>query len=87
VRELEALARRELEAWAEVESLIEQKQARLHDDAVAILIKLRDLAQYQGEEVASQKRINHLHEKYSRRSGLIRRLRNAGCIDRSVRHL
>lgn len=81
VRELEALARRESEAWAEVESLIEQMQSRPYDDAVVLLIKLRDLARYQGEEVTFQTRINHLYERYSRRSGLIRRLRNAGLYE------
>jgi hypothetical protein len=78
VRELEALARRELEAWAEVESLIEQMQARSYDDAVALLVKLHDLARHQGEEAAFQAGIDHLSEKYSRRSSLIRRMRNAG---------
>jgi len=58
---LEALARGGAEAWAEAESLIEQIQARPYDEAVALLVRLRDLAQYQGEEVAFQGRINHIH--------------------------
>jgi len=78
IRELEALVRREPEAWAEVELLIEQMQARPYDDAVVILIKLRDLARYRGEEAAFQARIGHFCEKYSRRSSLIRRLSDAG---------
>jgi hypothetical protein len=75
------LARREPEAWAEVESLIEQMQARPYDDAVALLIKLRDLARHQGEEAVFQVRINHLYQKYSRRSALIRRMRDAGLYE------
>jgi hypothetical protein len=78
IRELEALARRETETWAEVESLIEQMQAKPYDEAVRLLVKLRDLAEYQGEKAAFQQRLNHIYEKYSRRSGLLRRLRDAG---------
>ena len=81
VRELEALARRESEAWAEVEVLIEQMQARPYDDAVALLVKLHDLARHQGEEAAFQTRISHLYQKYSRRSSLIRRMRDAGLYE------
>ena len=82
IRELEGLARQEPETWAEVESLIEQMQARPYDDAVALLVKLRDLARHQGEEAAFQARINHLYQKYSRRSSLIRRMCDAGLYER-----
>ncbi len=78
VQELEALARREAEAWAEVESLIEQMQAKPYDEAVQILVQLRNLAEYRGEEAVFQQRLNYIHEKYSRRPGLLRRLRDAG---------
>lgn len=81
IQELEALARREAETWAEVESLIEQMQSRPYDEAVALLVRLRDLAQYRGEEAAFQARINHIYRQYSRRSGLIRRLRDAGLYE------
>jgi hypothetical protein len=81
VRDLEALARREAETWAEVETLIGQMQPKPYDEAVALLVKLRDLAQYRGEEATFQARINHIHQRYSRRSGLIRRLRNAGLYE------
>lgn len=77
IRELEALAKREAETWGQVESLIEQMQSKPYDEAVALLIKLRDLAQYREEEANFQARINTIYERYSRRSGLIRRLRDA----------
>ena len=57
-------------------------QARPYDDAVALLVKLRDLARHQGEEAAFQARINHLYQKYSRRSSLIRRMCDAGLYER-----
>jgi hypothetical protein len=78
IRELEALARQEVEVWAELESLIEQMRANAYDEAVRLLVRLRDLAEYQGEESAFQQRLNRIYEEYSRRSGLLRRLREAG---------
>lgn len=77
IRDLEALAERETEVWADVESLIERKQAKPYDHAVSLLVRLRKLAEYQGEEDAFQQRIDQLHEQYSRRSGLQRRMRDA----------
>jgi hypothetical protein len=78
IQELKALAKREAEAWAEVESLIEQMQAKPYDEAVQLLVKLRNLAEYRGEEAVFQQRLNHIHEKYSRRPSLLRRLRDVG---------
>lgn len=78
IRELEALAERESETWTEVFALIEQMQAKPYAKAVRLLGKLRDLAEYQGEEAAFQQRLNGLYEQYSRRSALLQRLREAG---------
>jgi hypothetical protein len=78
LRELEALAKREAEAWAEVESLIEEKKAKPYDEAVRLLVKLRDLAKHRGEEEAFQQRVSDFYKRYSRRPGLLERLRNAG---------
>jgi len=78
IRELEALAKRESETWTEIFALIERMQAKPYAEAVRLLGKLRDLAEYQGEEAAFQQRLNRIYEQYSRRSGLLRRLREAG---------
>jgi hypothetical protein len=78
IRGLEALAARESETWAEVFDLIERMQGKAYDEAVELLGKLRDLAEYQGEEGAFQQRLNGIYEQYSRRSGLLRRLGEAG---------
>ncbi len=72
------MAKREAEAWAEVESLIEQMQSKPYDDAVQLPIKLRNLAEYREEEAVFQQRLNYIYEKYSRRPSLLRRLRDAG---------
>jgi uncharacterized Zn finger protein len=74
---LEALAAREGETWAEVEALIEKMQARSYDEAVQLLVRLRDLARYQGKESVFQQRLNGIYERYSRRPALLDRLRRA----------
>jgi len=78
IRKLEALAKRESETWTQVFALIEQKKAKPYDQAVRLLVQLRDLATYQGEEAAFQQRLNRIYEQYSRLSALLRRLRDAG---------
>jgi hypothetical protein len=80
IAELEALAQRGDAVWDEVDALIQQGQAKPYDEAVRLLRRLRDLAEYQGRTVAFQKRLNRIHDEYSRRSALMRRLRNAGLL-------
>jgi hypothetical protein len=81
IQELNALAERESETWSEVFDLIEQKQSKPYDEAVRLLVRLRDLARYQGNEAAFQEQINRIYRQYSRRSGLLRRLREAGLYE------
>lgn len=78
LRELEALAGRQAEVWAKVEALIEEKKAEPYEEAVRLLVNLRDLAKHQGEEVAFQQQVNGIYERYGRRPGLLDRLRKAG---------
>lgn len=78
IQKLEALAKREAEAWAEVGSLIGQMQAKPYDDAVQLLVELRELAAYGGDEVVFQQRLSHIYGRYSRRPALLRRLHDAG---------
>ena len=78
IRELEALAEREAEVWTEVDSLIERMQPRPYDDAVSRMVRLRELAEYQGEEEAFQQRIDEIYRRYDRRPSLQGRMRDAG---------
>jgi len=78
VRELEALAKREAQTWDEVDALIQQTQAKAYDEAVRLLLKLRELAGYQSQEATFQQRLNRIYEQYHRRSALLRRLQKAG---------
>jgi hypothetical protein len=82
IQQLEALAPREAEIWTEVDRLIERMDGRAYDEAVALLIRLRDLAEYQGEGSAFQARLNRIYAEYPRRSGLLRRLREGGLQQR-----
>ncbi|MGK7875396.1 MAG: hypothetical protein AB4426_19475 [Xenococcaceae cyanobacterium] len=78
IKELEALAKREAFTWKDVDALIQRGQAKPYDEAVQLLLKLRDLAAYQNQKPAFQERLNQIHEQYSRRSAFIKRLRKVG---------
>lgn len=80
IRRLEALALREAEAWNEVHALIEQKQSRSYDEAVALLCELRDLALYRHEAPEFKAQVAFIQAKYTKRPGLLGRLQTAGLI-------
>jgi hypothetical protein len=80
VAELEALAGRGEAAWREVDTLIQQSNAKAYDQAVGSLVKLKALARHQGQERAFQARLARIEEQYARRSALLERLRKAGLI-------
>ncbi|MBE9185054.1 hypothetical protein IQ270_10090 [Microcoleus sp. LEGE 07076] len=74
IRELEALAKRETAAWEDIDALIQKGTSKSYDEVVPLLLKLRDLADHQNEKVKFLKRLQQLHDQYSSRSGLKRRL-------------
>jgi hypothetical protein len=80
IADLEALARREAQAWAEVETLIERMQPKPYDEAVELLVKLRDLAEHQGRKEAFHQRVDDIFERYRRRPSLLHRLHDAGLL-------
>jgi hypothetical protein len=80
IAELEALARRGEDAWREVDGLIQKSQAKPYDEAVQLLVKLKELAVYQRQEAAFQARMAQMGEQYKRRYSLIERFRKAGLI-------
>lgn len=79
-RHLASLARREEEAWGEVEALIATKQPGKHDAAVALLRDLRDLAVHSGRWEEVEGRLGRLHEQHAKKPSLIGRLRAAGLV-------
>ena len=79
-RHLTSLARREAEAWGEVEALIATKQPGKYDAAVALLRDLRELAVRSGRREEVEARLGRLHEQHAKKPSLIGRLRAAGLV-------
>jgi len=80
IQELEVLAAREVEAWEKVYALISRKTGSAYDEAVGILIKLRDLAWHRGHGGAFEQQVGQIRAQYSRYRALIRRLDKAGLL-------
>ncbi len=77
-REMEALAREAPQLWTTVYALIAKKQVKAYDEAVNILAKLKNLADYQDEQAAFQEKITRIHKEHQRLPGLRSRLSHAG---------
>ncbi len=84
VRELEALAQREESAWQEVEQHIQHYTSKSYEEAVALLQRLQQVAQYKRQQKRFQERIDSIYERYPTRRSLIDRLQQAG-LERSTR--
>lgn len=78
IRELEALAPKAEETWHYATQLIEQGRLGPYKEAVALLVKLHNLAIRQGKELEYETRLRGLREKYPNRRALLRRLDEAG---------
>lgn len=75
LKELEALAPREAQTWKRVVELIELKQAKPYDEATALLIDLRDLAEHQRRLPEFIQRFERLKSDYQSRPALIARFK------------
>ena len=73
IKKLKNLAIQEEQTWQRVERLIQQSQAKPYDQAVELLVNLKELAEYQGTQSIFRRRINQLIGTYKRRSALMRR--------------
>jgi ribosomal protein S15P/S13E len=80
IRKLSVLAKKSKQVWLEVYELLEFKQAKTYDQAVAHLIDLRDLAEYQGKVEEFKTHIKQMQKDYSNRTGLISRLKKVGLL-------
>jgi hypothetical protein len=80
IQKLEALAKRKDKVWDSVFELITLKQSKPYDQAVAHLVDLRDLAEYQGKLEDFQASIKQMQTDYSNRHGLISRLQKMGLL-------
>lgn len=76
-KRLDSLVGREAELWSEVGSLVATKQSKSYDQAVEILVDLRDLAA-RGKGGDFRSRVEALREANTRKPSFIERLRKAG---------
>ncbi|MBM4460718.1 MAG: hypothetical protein FJ011_23660 [Chloroflexi bacterium] len=77
IAELQAFAPREAETWRDVLALIEEKKPASYDKAIALLVQLRDLADYQSRGADFRARVANLQERYANRPALRDRLQRA----------
>ena len=78
IADLKKLAKREAQAWKDVEALLQKRHASAYDQAVAQLKQLRDLADYQKTRVEFNRRVRQLREQYKSRPAFIGRLVRIG---------
>lgn len=78
IRRLNELAEKEPAVWDQVFALIEQKKAKAYDEAVNLLVQLRELAEYQERRDAFAAQIHKIHEDYQRLRALRSRMDRAG---------
>jgi len=80
IRRLQALAKNETGIWQEAEALIlkSKSQAQAYEQAVGLLLKLQELALFQGTQAAFQARMDQLRERYKSRYSLLERFQEAG---------
>jgi len=77
-RHLDALARRQAEAWQEVEAAVQSKLPKEYDRAVELLVDLRELAEREGKEDEAARRIQDIRDRHARKPTFIERLKKAG---------
>lgn len=73
-RRMDELEAGEHEAWDRVEGLIGTKQPNQYDEAVSLLVDLRDLAARRGQADDADARIQALRERHARKPALLQRL-------------
>lgn len=80
IKDLQDFAPRATQVWRDVQALIEEKKARPYDEAVALLVKLRDLAVFQDRLAEFEARLSSLQTQYAGRPAFQERLRKAGLV-------
>lgn len=75
---LDGLAARQPQLWARVEKLIAETKPKTYEEAIRLLIDLRDLAQREGTDRQFRMRLDAIHVDHARKPAFIERLRKAG---------
>jgi hypothetical protein len=76
-KRLASLARREPEAWGEVDALIATRRPSDYEAAVCLLRDLADLGQKRGRQAEVRDRLARLRQEHARKPTLLKRLRAA----------
>jgi predicted nucleic acid-binding Zn-ribbon protein len=79
---LETLAGREKETWEQIGELIQTKQPKNYDQAVNLLVDLRELAVQGGREGEFNSALGQLRALHSAKSSFLRRLEKAVASDK-----
>lgn len=77
-RRLDALAKREADAWRQAEELVATKKPAAYDEAVQLLSDLRELGARGGRSAEVEERIRALRERHARKLSFVDRLERAG---------
>jgi len=77
-RHLDEIAGREPQLWARIDTLIAATQPKSYDEAVSLLIDLRDLAQREGTDRQFRMKLEAIHVAHTRKPSFIKRLGKAG---------
>jgi hypothetical protein len=77
-RHLDTLARDGENAWQRVDTLIRATKPKEYDQAVTLLIDLRELDQREGHQVEFERRVQRIRDTYPNRPALLQRLDRAG---------
>ena len=81
VAEMQELAKHEAKSWQDVENLIQSGYAASnYDEATALLVKLQQLAEFQGTQSNFDIRLRVLVDEYKGRSALIGRWKKKGWV-------
>ena len=75
---LNDLAKREDKIWRAVETLIRTKSPSDYDEAVSLLVDLRDISRKENKEENFEEKFRRVYEQHRRKSSLMRRLKKAG---------
>jgi uncharacterized membrane-anchored protein YjiN (DUF445 family) len=79
-QKLEKLHENQEQAWAQVESLCQEKRGKAYDEAVQLLNDLHDLGEYKNQQAQFEKRFAVILEKFGKSQALKERLRRAVLI-------
>jgi len=77
-RHLDEIAGREPQLWARIDTLVAATQPKSYDEAVSLLIDLRDLAQRQGADRQFRMKLEAIYVAHARKPSFLKRLSKAG---------